>query len=491
MTQIPQLLLTTIMACLAVGVWKVQIRPAWLRTSIAAGLFALFTLLVVQASGMPLAPTFDPSMTISLWQQVLVTVWWLVGARVIVGLLRLPVFSARGSNEAKFGSDLVAGLVYIAVGLAIVNFVFNLPVRALLATSGVIAIVLALALQNTLADVFAGIAVGIEHPFSIGDRISVDGTLEGVIVYMNWRTIRVRTDGNDMAAIPNSVIAKSRVINRSRPSSRRDDSVQVACESAARPDTVIELLRQAAMLCPQILADPSPNALLSRIGVRSNAYDITFSVAHTDFLGTMKSALLKQVLRQFHYHCIAPSNTGLGAPAFTSIKAGPGFVETLSPEHLLAEMPLFVDLTPEQRAKLASHMVRRTLDSTSTLMSQGGIDASLFIIASGVLEASRSISGHSHVVGRIGPGDYIGEIGLLTGAPNAGTILALTRCVVFELRKEDLAPLLAAEPHLAQAFEASARRGQAFLARDAAAAVSAPPGPPAQFLAQIRAFFKA
>ena len=491
MTQIPQLILTTIMACLAMAVWRVRIRPAWLRMSIAAVLFGLFTLLVVQASGMPIAPVFASDMTIGLWQQVLVTIWWLVGARVIVGLLRLPIFSERGASEAKFGSDLVAGLVYIAVGLAIVNFVFNLPVRALLATSGVIAIVLALALQNTLADVFAGIAVGIEHPFSIGDRISIESTIEGVVVQVNWRTIRVRTDGNDIAIVPNSLIAKSRVINRSRPSSRRDDSVQVSCESAARPDIVAELLKQAAMLCPQILADPSPSVTLSRIGVRSNAYDIYFSVAHTDHLGTMKSTLLKQVLRQFHYHCIRPSNTGLGPSPFSSAKAGPSFVETLSPEHLLSDTPLFFDLTREQRADLAKRMLRRTLDPGNTLFSQGGVDASLFIIASGVLEASRSIAGHSHVVGRIGPGDYLGDIGLLTGAPNAGTILALTGCVVFELRKEDLAPLLTAEPHLAQAFEASARRGQAFLARDAAAAVSAPPGPPAQFLAQIRAFFKA
>ena len=490
-SQISELFLATILSVLAAANWRVSWRPAWLHTGISAALFVLLTTLIVHTSGMPAAPVLNPDIRISLWQQVLITIWWLLGARLLVSLLRLPLLSERGASEAKLGSDLVAGIVYLATILAIVNFVFDLPVRALLATSGVIAIVLALALQNTLADVFAGIAVGIEQPYSIGDRIMIDGTIEGVIVQINWRSIRVRTDGNDLASIPNSLIAKSRVINRSRPSARRDDSVQVSCESSAKPDLVIELLRQAAMLSPKILADPTPTVTLNRIGVRSNAYDVSFSVAHTDHLAHMKSMLLKQVLRQFHYHCIRPSNPGLTATPIGPVVTSPGFVETLPPDALLTDTALFHDLAAKHRAMLASKMVRRTLDPTTTLLSQGGIQASMFIVASGVLEASRTIANHSHIVGRIGPGEYFGEIGLLTGAPNAGTILALTRCIVFELRKEDIEPILKEDPGLAQAFDTSVRRSQAFLARDAAAAVSAPPGPPAQFLAQIRAFFKA
>jgi small-conductance mechanosensitive channel len=54
-----------------------------------------------------------------------------------------------------------------------------LPLQGLLATSGIIAIVLGLALQSTLSDVFSGISLNIEKPFRIGDEILLEGGAEG------------------------------------------------------------------------------------------------------------------------------------------------------------------------------------------------------------------------------------------------------------------------------------------------------------------------
>ena len=104
-----------------------------------------------------------------------------------------------------------------ATGLIVFNSVFALPVTGVVATSGIVAIVLGLALQNTLADVFAGIAVGSEGPFRVGDRIQLNDNLEGVVVQVNWRSIRIQTDGDDIAIIPNSVVAKAAIVNRSFP----------------------------------------------------------------------------------------------------------------------------------------------------------------------------------------------------------------------------------------------------------------------------------
>jgi small-conductance mechanosensitive channel len=88
--------------------------------------------------------------------------WWLLGARVVVAVVRLVLRRGRRSHETRLFSDLVAAAVYVGAVFAVLNSVLEQPIRGLLATSGIIAIVLGLALQNTLADVFAGIAVGIE-----------------------------------------------------------------------------------------------------------------------------------------------------------------------------------------------------------------------------------------------------------------------------------------------------------------------------------------
>src|SRR6201999_1033115 len=101
------------------------------------------------------------------------------------------------------------------------NSVLGLELKGLLVTSGLIAIILGLASQNTLADVFSGIAVGLDQPFHIGDRVSIGDFAEGVVVQMNWRSIRVQTDNADMALIPNSLVAKNQIINRSVPTPRR------------------------------------------------------------------------------------------------------------------------------------------------------------------------------------------------------------------------------------------------------------------------------
>ena len=123
------------------------------------------------------------------------------------------------------------------------------------------------------------------------------------------------------------------------------------------------------------------------------------------------------------------------------------------------------------------------------LFKQGDTEASLFIVAAGVFEVTRAGRRSVGRVGRISAGDYIGEIGMLTGVPHAATVTALTPCTVFELRQDQVAPLLAEQPELVHAFELSVRRGQALLDRSVAASVAAEAMPDGALLDRIRGFF--
>ena len=170
----------------------------------------------------------------SAWLRALAVVWWLVCARLVAVLTVLALGRDARSKKAKLVSDLLAGGIYVTAILIILNSVLDLHVNGLIATSGVIAIVLGLALQNTLADLFSGIAVGVEQPFHIGDRVSIGDHPEGIVVQMNWRAIRIQTDGDDLATIPNSIVARSEIINRSVPTERRAASVDIPTLSTAR-----------------------------------------------------------------------------------------------------------------------------------------------------------------------------------------------------------------------------------------------------------------
>ena len=112
-------------------------------------------------------------------------------------------------------------------------------------------------------------------------------------------------------------------------------------------------------------------------------------------------------------------------------------------------------------SRLAAALTCNVLAPGDVLFSQDASDATLYIIAAGVvtLEHRTELSAPA-VVGRIGAGDYIGELGLLTGAPHEITATAQTHSRVYQLSRDAIAPLLSETPALVTAVDRSARRGE-------------------------------
>jgi len=345
--------------------------------------------------------------------------------------------------------------------------------------------VLGLALQNTLADVFAGIAFGIEAPFNVGDRISLADRIEGTVVQMNWRSIRILTDGDDVAIVPNSVVAKSDIVNRSFPTRVRSAFIELSCPAASNPERVIDTLQQATLLCPPILPEPLTSAVLTRLGSTENRYRVIFSVSDTEHLGTTKDLLLRHARRQLYY-------SGLYFPcAAQDIRTADDGTSRpfLAVLPLLQDIILFETLEVRQLAELAAHLKPRSLEPGEVLFAQGGNEATLFIVASGILQISQHTEpSGQQTVGYIGAGDYIGEISLLTGASYAAAATARTHCQLYGLESNVIRPLLAANSDLYGEFDRSARRGLEILNRGAA--VRATDDSARQsLLHRIRAFF--
>ena len=73
-----------------------------------------------------------------------------------------------------------------------------------MATSGAVAIILGLALQSTLGDVFSGVVLSFSRPYRPGDWISLEGGTDGRVIEINWRATYVLTGRRDLAIVPNS-----------------------------------------------------------------------------------------------------------------------------------------------------------------------------------------------------------------------------------------------------------------------------------------------
>ena len=354
------------------------------------------------------------------WEKLLAVGWWVLAGRLLAVLLRLFLGHDKRSREARLFSDLLSGSIYVGTLLIILDFVLKLPIGGVLATSGIFAIVLGLALQNTLADVFSGIAVGVEQPFHVGDRIKLGDRIEGRVVEVNWRSIRLQTDEDDVAIVPNSTVAKAEIVNRSFPTVQRSGKVEIACTAMAPPEQIAALLREAALLCPEILPHPAPKVLLTRLGERTNGFAMIFSVGDPNEFGHAKSVLLEQMRRLLHHAGLLLADRGKdgGRPVPTSAA------------DMLRQTIVFESLTADQIGHLAERIEFCRLEAGEILFTEGEIDASLYIVADGVIEMSRKRpDGTGEALGRIGVGDYIGEIGLLTGAPRGGDRTGDQQCL--------------------------------------------------------------
>src|SRR5580704_14878977 len=265
----------------------------------AAIFFGIQTGLIMALVGSPLRPVFRlRDLSREFWLQILVCCWWGLAARMLVNLVALPTAIRKTAIENKLLSDIIAASTYVCSALAMIGFVFGLPLQGLVATSGVIAIVLGLALQSTLGDVFSGLSLSIEKPYRIGDEVLLEGGAEGEVIEMNWRSTHLRNGANDVVIVTNSAMAKIRIHNHSAGTKRYDESLTVSVDNRNEPELTLEVLKQAAMTCPSVMENPAPSAQATEIKGDRITYTIYFSTASIASAGEARSQLITQLYKR-------------------------------------------------------------------------------------------------------------------------------------------------------------------------------------------------
>ena len=475
----PLLVATALLLVVLVAPRLIRRWPLWARLLVRIGAFVALTMAVQAIMGSPLQPRFAllPASD-RFWAQLVEASWWIAGAGAAIGLLRLLVVLENRPRETRIVSDLLAGAVVIATGLAVVNFAFAVPIRGLLATSGVIAIVLGLALQSTLSDVFSGIAVGLERPYKAGDLLWVEGGIEGHVIQVNWRSTQIATGDDNVAVVPNSVIAKARLVNRSTPTAVRSVTVPVLLDAAVAPERCIAVLTAAARSCSVLRTTPPPGIACTALAGDGGRYEIDFSIDSSAVLDAARTELLGQVHRHLRHAGIALAVPGLAVPPT---------LPASSLSALLEGSDLFGVIDADDRERLASYFSPYRLQPNETLIRQGDTPEAMFLIDSGSVEVSIRRPTGVEVVRRMGPGESLGAIGLITGQPYAATAVATTPLQAYRIGRSDIAAAIKEKPEMATALEALARRGQDALRRDVAHE-DGEPVRPEMFLGRLRNF---
>lgn len=420
-------------------------RPTW-HLVFQVTFFVLLTALLLYRDIVPYQ--VGPA-TASVVEQIFIgiakIVWWLNAAWALIGFTRVFLIFERRPREGRLIQDLVVGIIYLGVVLSVVANVFSLPVGTLIATSGVLAIILGLALQSTLSDVFSGIALNLGRPYAVGDMIVLGDGTEGKVVETNWRATHLLNGTNDLVVVPNSDLAKARLVNLSSPDRSHGVAVTVRFVPTTSPAVIADVMRAVLMSSTTIMKTAASSVQIKDIGGSAAVLELSFRVADLAMIADAKSEIFDLIYRHAKAAGLQLAmDIGKGQLAAEADQAHARSTQM----RFLDAIPLFATLTEDEKEVLAQAMQRRTFQKGELVTDQGSVMTSLIIVRSGILAVIRDEAGKQLELARLAPGDSFGEAGLLTGTGEAGSIRALTYVVVYEIEKATLAPLLHDRPSL-------------------------------------------
>ncbi len=209
--------------------------------------------------------------------------WILLLLPAIVALRIAGLFLFEYHIRAQRGIRLPPVLPPVAMGVAYAVAAFltlkaifpNIDVAPLIATSAVGSLVIGLALQPFLVNLFAGVVISLERPFRMNDWIKVGG-VEGRVVGVTWRTTRVRTRDNDDVILPNGKISEETLINYYYPHPLHVEKIIVGADYKVPPYRVRRALLDSARRIPGVLEKPSPEVHVLNFGESAIDYDLEF-----------------------------------------------------------------------------------------------------------------------------------------------------------------------------------------------------------------------
>jgi len=249
------------------------------------------------------------SASLSARQSHLADEW--IGAFVIVSLtlvaLSVAVRTLTHYGERQGMPFAAAGLsrtlirvVVVTIGVMSLMANFDKSIVPLLTALGVGGIAVALALQDTLANFFAGIHILVERPIFVGDLIRLSDGQEGVVSDIGWRTTRVRNGNNDLVIVPNSKITTGTLVNYSLPDRREVATLAILVAHDADPVVVCQIAIEEARNTEGVLADPAPVCLCDPGVLPTHLqFALSVNVARRDDQGPVLSRIRLRLLTRF------------------------------------------------------------------------------------------------------------------------------------------------------------------------------------------------
>jgi small-conductance mechanosensitive channel/CRP-like cAMP-binding protein len=381
---------------------------------------------------------------------------WLQVGQLLPMLVLDGVLQARLAwTMPKIFRDIVQLLAYFAIGLVVLHAAGVEP-GSLLTTSALLTAVIGLSLQDTLGNLFAGLAIQVQRPFEIGDFVQLGDSVEplGRVMEINWRATKVLTNDRFEIIVPNANLARAAIRNFSKPTRVLRRSIQVQAPYEFAPAHIIGLLENALDGTPLVLAEPRPMAIVRNFEADGVLYELRYFTEEAEFVHVTDGKVRERIWHSFRRAGVAIPYTQRDVHVYS--------MQGESPEQLRAAkqakrratlrgVDLFEALPDDSLELLVGLVHTRRYAAGEYVLRKGDAGAELFIVEHGeVAVVVEQAQGPAQELARLGPGKFFGEMSLLTGASRTATVRAVADLALLVVDKQAFQQVLQQSPQLAE-----------------------------------------
>ena len=360
--------------------------------------------------------------------------WWLVPAFLInLAIKRFLLMPIEARSDGKIPNIIprfIGFLVYLLAIFGIIAFVFQQEISKLLATGGMFAMIIGLAVKMNIADIISGIAINLESPFRIGDWIKI-GDYEGTVVDITWRSTRLKTGENCILSIPNSKATESFIYNYNYPGDVNWLTINIRVSHIYEPEYVRKIILDAVMSTRDIMKKPKPKTSFNGLNDIAAEYNVKFCIRDYENKNIRLESVWNRIWIHLRYAKINMVLQGKEIPH-----------EPVTKNIMLQENGLFSNFTKEELKELSDKMKKVHFNSGGVIIKQDTYGESFFFIYEGSVKVVVNLeNGKPIEVDRMGVGEIFGEKSII-GEKRTADIIALNKTILYEITKTDMEPFL-------------------------------------------------
>ncbi len=361
----------------------------------------------------------------------------------------------RNSSPGEISSiikTILSVIIYIVSFFIIFQSFFpTVQLTALFTGSTIIGIVVGLALQDTLGNLFAGLAMQADQPFQVGDVVTISTRGVGVVEAVSWRGVKIRTFNNRLLMISNSVLGKE-TIEVAPKDNLNARSVWFNSLYSDSPARTIQAVRDAVRQVENVSAKIRPVVRIRNLGDNGIDWEVKYWLddytRHNDTDALIRLRIWYVFQREqigFAYPTrtihIEPKVEGIGHDEVLNLA-----VERLN------QVSIFAPLSGEEIERLANASTARVYAPGEAIVRMGRDGNSMFVVVRGSVRVQIPDGASNRVINELRENDFFGEMSLLTGEPRSANVIADEETEVLQIKKDGLKPILEDNPALVEAI---------------------------------------